>query len=49
MKPTDIGATIIHWAAAGVMLVSLSLILLVVGNMIYTSMTDSVQMRTQVF
>ncbi|GMT10666.1 hypothetical protein PFISCL1PPCAC_1963, partial [Pristionchus fissidentatus] len=35
-KGYDYGAAIIHWAAGGVMLISLSLILLVVGNMIYT-------------
>ncbi|GMS80196.1 hypothetical protein PENTCL1PPCAC_2371, partial [Pristionchus entomophagus] len=35
-KGYDYGAAIIHWAAGGVMMISLSLILLVVGNMIYT-------------
>lgn len=47
-KGYDYGAAIIHWAAGGVMLISLSLILLVVGNMIYTSVTDKVVLRDQV-
>ncbi|PAV88462.1 hypothetical protein WR25_06031 [Diploscapter pachys] len=39
-KPTDVGALIIKIAAGIVIAISLSLILLVVGNMVYTSVTD---------
>ena len=39
---------IIQWSAAVVVTVSLGLILLVVGNMIYQSMTNKVTLREKV-
>ncbi|VDL75175.1 unnamed protein product [Nippostrongylus brasiliensis] len=41
----DYGALVIRVAAGVVIFISLSLILLVVGNMIYTALTDRVQLR----
>uniref|UniRef100_A0A0R3PZ67 Col_cuticle_N domain-containing protein n=1 Tax=Angiostrongylus costaricensis TaxID=334426 RepID=A0A0R3PZ67_ANGCS len=47
-KGPDYGAIIIRTAAGVVILISLSLIVLVVGNMIYTSLTNQVQFRGRV-
>ncbi|VDP52284.1 unnamed protein product [Heligmosomoides polygyrus] len=44
----DYGAMVIRTAAGVVIFISLSLILLVVGNMIYTALTDRVHLRERV-
>uniref|UniRef100_A0A0N4X2Z9 ABC transporter permease n=1 Tax=Haemonchus placei TaxID=6290 RepID=A0A0N4X2Z9_HAEPC len=47
-KGPDYGAIVIRTAAGIVIFISLSLILLVVGNMIYTALTDRIQLRERV-
>ncbi|EYC37159.1 hypothetical protein Y032_0819g2525 [Ancylostoma ceylanicum] len=47
-KGPDYGAIVIRTAAGVVIFISLSLILLIVGNMIYTTLTDRVQFRERV-
>ncbi len=47
-KGTDYGALIIQVAAAVVVAISFGLILLVVGNMIYQSITNQVTLRERV-
>uniref|UniRef100_A0A0K0D9M7 ABC transporter permease n=1 Tax=Angiostrongylus cantonensis TaxID=6313 RepID=A0A0K0D9M7_ANGCA len=47
-KGPDYGAIIIRTAAGVVIFISLSLIVLVVGNMIYTSLTNQVHFRERV-